>query len=120
MNKNWIRFFSMTAGRHWAIGLLLSCIRRLLIRMSCCEGERMELYAILLASEVMYAREDLGADQCEDEMHEADNRLAAEVVLENLGETMHKLLGERLTMILHYRETGGPFGEFGTHGGVDL
>jgi hypothetical protein len=125
-HKNWIAFFAMVVlHKPWITAMLLGLIRRVLVALSHCEGERMELYAILLAAEVMAARDDMAADEFKDRaldetMHEADERHAAEVVLENLGETMHSLLGERLTMILQYRETSGPFGEFGRHGGSDL
>lgn len=102
---------------------LLSYIFRKLHRMAPTNNaEVLELYAVLLASEVMLAREDMKGDQFEDDelgkaLHASDERIAVEVVIERLGETMHTLLDERLTMIFQYREGEKPFG---TCGGMDL
>lgn len=67
----------------------------------------MEVYAILLASEIKHAEYHLHGDpDLPAEMHDVDKRLSVEVILENLTISLQRLLGKKnVSLSLRYQET---------------
>jgi hypothetical protein len=125
-NIEWVSEFARVAGKRGLKERLLHFLFSKLLKGSKNNRERIEFYAVLLAAEVKYAEEIFEAKYpyaTEDEYKLAPLD-AAETVLEHLGTTLHKLLGDTLVVAFRYKKPPPPSGDdekpFTIYGGCDL
>lgn len=123
--KNWPQLFCRKLRKSFPYQTFVSYLFEKIYRFAPRNGDRMELYAILLASEIKHAEADLNKDSLPIELHKEDKRLSVEVVMENLTASLQHLLGKKnVSLAMRYKnpasDNSGPFGAFGRHGGADL